>query len=210
MERAIQKFILGYRGKNRKRFNINELQNYLIEHYKGDQQYLENGGYPELHRQMLLLKSNNCIREIESSGNNGLNPHLKVRWQIVFKDDIPLWSQSKMLQLSDLLDFGYYINNPSYQTEQEWEYAGNIYRFLKSRDGREWASIEERSLELFYDEKFLIGRQGAGKRKYGILTRLKLSYEDLKMKKYGEMFVYWNRGVESVRNIIILRIIRPF
>jgi hypothetical protein len=204
MERAIQKFILGYRGKNRKRFNINELQNYLIEHYKGDQQYLENGGYPELHRQMLLLKSNNCIREIESSGNNGLNPHLKVRWQIVFKDDIPLWSQSKMLQLSDLLDFGYYINNPSYQTEQEWEYAGNIYRFLKSRDGREWASIEERSLELFYDEKFLIGRQGAGKRKYGILTRLKLSYEDLKMKKYGEMFVYWNRGVESVRNIIIL------
>ena len=204
MEKIIQKFMSEYRGKNRKRFNIDELQNYIIKHYKGDQQYLGNGGYLELHRQMLLLKSNNCIREIESSGNNGFKPPLKIRWQIIFEDNIALWSQSKMLQLSDLLDFSYYINNPSYQSSQEWEYIENIYRFLKSRNEREWVSIEERSLELFHDEKFLTDRKDTEKRKYGILTRLKLSYEDLKMKKYGEMFVYWNRGVENVKNIIIL------
>lgn len=204
MEKIIQKFISEYKGKNRKRFNLDELQNYLIKHYKGDQQYLAKGGYQELYRQISLLKGNNCIKEIKSSGSNGLNPPLKIRWQIIFEDNIPLWNQSRMLQLSDFLDFGYYINNPSYQTDQEWEYIENIYRFLKSRNEREWASIEERSLELFYDEKFLTDRKGIGKRKYGILKRLKLSYEDLKMKKYGEMFVYWNRGVENVRNIIIL------
>ena len=56
----------------------------------------------------------------------------------------------------------------------------------------------------FYDEKFLKNRKETAKGKYGILNRLKLDYNDLKMKKYGEMFIYWNRGVKDPKNIIIL------
>src|SRR5699024_340550 len=67
-----------------------------------------------------------------------------------------------------------------------------------------WASVEERSLELFYDEKFLIHRKETTKGKYGILKRLKLSYEDLKMKKYGEMFIYWNKNGGRIKRVIIL------
>lgn len=204
MEKIIRKFLLEYQEKNKKRFDLDELQNYLIKYYKGNQLYLANGGYSELYHQMMTLKSKHCIKEIESSSYNGSNPPLKTRWQIIFEQDASRWNQSKMLQFSDLLDFNYYSNNPSYQTELEWEYVENIYQFLKSRDEREWASVEERSLELFYDEKFLTDRKGVAKGKYGILTRLKLSYEGLKMKKYGEMFVYWNRGVGNVKNIIIL------
>lgn len=193
-----------YRKKNRKRFELMDLQNYLIKYYKGVRLYQEKGGYPELYEQMLSLRNKDHIKEIASSAYNGLNPPLKTRWQIISEPDIPRWDQSKMLQFSDLLDFSYYNNNLSYQTDLEWEYIQNIYQFLKSRDKREWVSLEERSLELFYDEKFLTERKGVSKGKYGILTRLKLTYEDLKMKKYGEMFVYWNRGVGEVNNIIIL------
>ncbi|SET78234.1 hypothetical protein SAMN05660297_03489 [Natronincola peptidivorans] len=204
MEKIIKKFLSEYKKKNKKRFGLQALESYLIDRYKGEHFYLEGGGYQELYRQMCLLKEKQYIKEIKSSSYNGFHPPLKTKWQIVCEEDSSRWDKSKMLQLSDYLDFSYYVKHPSYQTDLEWEYIENIYSFLKSRDKREWASIEERSLELFYDEKFLKSKKEVSKGKYGILKRLKLSNEDLKMKRYGEMFIYWNRGVEDIKNIIIL------
>lgn len=204
MEKIIRKFLYQCKKQNKKRFYLNLLENYIIDSYKGYNIYLANGGYDEFYNQIMILKKNNYIKEIKSSDYNGLNPPLKTRWQIIVKEEISKWDKSKMLQLSDCLDFTYYENNPSYQTDLEWEYIENIYKFLKLKDKKEWSSIEERSLELFYDEKFLTNRKERSKGKYGILKRLKLSYEDLKMKKYGEMFIYWNRGTAKIRNIIIL------
>lgn len=120
---------------------------------------LINGGYGELHGQMIRLKNKGVIKEIGGSAYNGLNPPLKTKWQINNKEIAPCWKPAKLLQYADLLDFSYYINNPAYQTETEWDYIENIYAFLKDRDEREWVSVEERSLELFYDEKFLTGRK---------------------------------------------------
>ncbi len=204
MEKIIKKFLFNHKKNNKKRFDLTALEKYIIDSYKGHNQYLAKGGYIEFYNQIINLKENNYIKEIQSSDYNGLNPPLKIRWQIIFNEKTSKWDKSKMLQLSDLLDFSYYINNPSYQTELEWEYIENIYNFLQSKEIKEWASVEERSLELFYDEKFLKNRKETAKGKYGILKRLKLSYEDLKMKKYGEMFIYWNRGIQNIRNIIIL------
>ena len=204
MDKKINKFLSNYKQKNKKRFDLDTLESYIIDSYKGDNMYLANGGYLELYNQMTNFKENNHIKEIKSSSYNGLNPPLKTRWEIIFEEDVSKWDKSKMLQFSDDLDFNYYANNPSYQTDLEWEYIENIYEFLKSKGKREWASVEERSLELFYDEKFLTNRKQTAKGKYGILNRLKLSYEDLKMKKYGEMFIYWNRGIENIKKIIIL------
>lgn len=204
MDKKINKFLLEYKKKNKKNFDLHTLESYLIESYRGSNNYLSNGGYLELYNQITQLKKDNSIQEIKSSPYNGLNPPLKTKWKIIFEEQVNRWDNSKILQYSDCLDFTYYVNNPIYQTEVEWEYIENIYKFLKSRDIREWASVEERSLELFYDEKFLINRGQTPKGKYGILSRLKLTYDDLKMKKYGEMFIYWNRGTENIRKIIIL------
>ena len=204
VKKAIKSFLSKYRANNRKRFDLSTLENYIVAHYKGYNSYLANGGYFKLYDEMILLKQNNDIKEIQASQYNGLNPSLKTRWHIISKEDHHKFDPSKILQFSDYLDFTYYKNHPMYQTDSEWEYIENIYKFLKSRKLREWASIEERSLELFYDEKFLKNRKQTAKGKYGILKRLGLSYEDLKMKKYGEMFIYWNRGIQDIKNIIIL------
>lgn len=204
MEKIINSFLAEQMKKDKKRFNLIDLQDYLIKYYKGNHRYLEKGGYLELYRQMQKLVDDKYIKEIASSPYNGLNPPLKTRWQIIPKAIAPRWNQSKMLHFSDLLDFSYYNSNPTLQTDLEWEYIENIYRFLQTKDKREWASLEERSIELFYDEKFLTERKGTIKGKHGILTRLNLSYEDLKMKKYGEMFVYWKQGTGKTTNIIIL------
>jgi len=204
MEKIIAKFLSEYKKKNKKRFDLQSLENYLINSYRGDHFYLVNGGYTELYRQLIILKEKQCIKEIKSSHYNGYHPPLRTKWQIMSEEAISKWNKSKMLQLSDYLDFSYYVNNPSYQTNLEWDYIQRIYQFLRSRNDRQWASIEERSLELFDDEKFLKNRNETPKGKYGILKRLKLSNEDLKMKKYGEMFIYWNRGVTHIKRIIIL------
>ena len=60
---------------------------------------------------------------------------------IVVKEKEQKWDKSKLLKFSDLLDFTYYLNNPNFQTDKEWEYVENIYNFLKDRDKREWASV---------------------------------------------------------------------
>lgn len=204
MEKIIKKYLEKCRKDKRKRFHVDELEKYVIESYKGYDFYNASGGYFGLYKAIILLKDSQMIKEINSSEYNGINPPLKTRWQIIYEDTISGWEMSKILQLSDYLDFSYYKNNPAYQTEIEWEYIENIHKFLKSRDKREWVSVEERSLELFYDEKFLSDRKETVKGKYGILKRLKLSHEDLKMIKYGEMFVYWNKGLPNIKNIVIL------
>lgn len=204
MEKKIKRFLLDYKLKNRKRFDLEVLEKYLIDSYKGNSRYLENGGYIKLYNQINYLKEQNCIKEIKSSAYNGYNPPLKTRWEIIFHETSSNWDRSKILQLSDRLDFTYYVNNPIYQTDLEWEYVENIYEFLKSREDREWASVEERCLELFYDEKLITNLKNKSKGRYGILKRLKLSYDDLKMKKYGEMFIYWNKGTKDIKKVIIL------
>ncbi|MCK9444109.1 MAG: DUF2220 domain-containing protein [Tissierellaceae bacterium] len=204
MDKVVGKFLGELRKKNRKRFNLLDLEGYVINILKGESNYLKKGGYISFSKSLVHLRDRGVIKEIKSSDYNGLNPPLKLKWELMEDRVKPNWDKSRILKYSDLLDLTYYINNPLYQTEMEWAYVENIYEFLKLRDTREWASLEERSLELFYDEKFLTKRKESLKGKYGILKRLKLSHEDLKMKRYGEMFIYWNRGTKEIKNVIIL------
>lgn len=59
-------------------------------------------------------------------------------------------------------------------------YIISIYDFLKNSNNRELASCEERCLELFGNEKFLFTEDKK------VLSRLNLSYEQLKMKNMGK------------------------
>ena len=204
MESKINKFLEEVKKAGRLRFSLSDLEAYLSKTYKSESKYQEDGGYIGLVDGFNLLVKNNKIRSIKSSAYNGLNPPLKLKWEILREDNDLKWDKSKLLRMSDLLDFSYYTRNPSFQTDKEMEYIENIYNFLKERERRHWVSVEDRSLELFYDEKFLTERKESLKGKYGILKRLKLSHEDLKMKKYAEMFIYWNRGTNHIKNIIIL------
>lgn len=204
MNKKISKYLEKLKKEKRKRFNLIDLENHIINSLGGNSRYMENGGYIYFAKEINKLKGKEKIKEIKSSDYNGLNPPLKLRWEIISEENGNLWDKSKLLRLSNLLDFTYYVNNPIYQTELEWEYIENIYSFLKIKDSKEWASIEERSLELFYDEKYLTEKKETAKGKYGILTRLGLSKDDLKMKKYGEMFIYWNKGTTDIRTVIIL------
>ena len=72
--------------------------------------------------------------------------------------------------------------------------------FFKSSQEREIVSLEERSLELFGHEKFLLDSDIFPDGK-GFLTRIGISEEQLKMVNYGEPFVFWMKQGKEMKDI---------
>lgn len=189
--------------KNNKKFELIALEKFVIEKCGGQSNYYELGGYAAFYKEMQKLKEEKIIREIANSKSNMAKLPMKLRWTIITSKVEGLWKDEDIIKCSDILNFKTYIKHPEYQTKKEWTYIKNIYNFLKEKESRQWASVEERCLELFYDEKFLTDSDNR-KKDNKVLKRLSLSLEDIKAKQYGEQFIYWNRGVSEIKIIIIL------
>jgi hypothetical protein len=109
------------------------------------------------------------------------------------------WTDKEILKLSRQLDLSYYLKRSDQQTEELKQKLFKLTNFLAGKNEREWVSREERSLELFADEKFL--SQAAGKK---LLSNLKLSLDDLKAQQYNHLFVYWTLEPNQINNILIM------
>ena len=107
--------------------------------------------------------------------------------------------------MSKYFDISYFEKNLNKQNKKNLEYLKRAYDFLENRDSRLISSIEERTLELFDNEKYLMEKDN-------ILSKIKLneatkfeSFEDaFKMKKYTQMFVYYQKKINNIQNIIIV------
>ncbi len=188
IKKHLESCICNIRERGKKRFEITDIEQCVIRKSGGNSKYSTLGGYSAFYGAVVQLNSEGIIKPVIASFYNGMNPSLKSRWGIVDRPLIAGWSASFIMQVSDHLDMSGYIRNHDWQTDEEKEYIINIYNFLEQAENREWASCEERSLELFGNEKFLSTENKK------VLTRLSLSFEDLKMKKYGQMFSYWTSG----------------
>lgn len=188
--------------KNSKRFQIFDLENFIIEKCGGQSNYYELGGYEAFYKEMQILKEHNVVREIARSQSNKAKLPMRLRWTLVSEKVEGLWKDEDIIKYSDILNFKTYNKHPEYQTRKEWKYIKNIYKFLKEKENREWASVEERCLELFEDEKFLTDNKL--KKDNKVLQRLGLNLDNIKAKEYGEPFIYWNKGVSEIKTIIIL------
>lgn len=197
------KLFLEMNCKTNKKLELFNLENFIINKCGGQSKYYELGGYNTFYKEMQRLKEEGVIKEINSSESNRARLPMKLRWTLINTPVKSAWKDEDIIRLSDLLNFKTYIKHPELATEKEWKYVTNIYHFLNEKDCREWASVEERCLELFEDEKFLTDSDG-GKKDNKVLTRLGLSIEDIKAKKYGEQFIYWNKGVRNIQTVIIL------
>jgi len=182
---------------HRKRFYLNDLKNYIIKKVNGVEAYSKIEGYKTLYKLLKDKEKADEIRAIKSSSLNDRNPPLKKRWELV-KDKKEKWDKREIFCLSSKLDLSYYLKRPDLQNTKLLEKLKKVYLFLKEKDEREWASREERSLELFDDEKFLSRKEG---RRF--LRRLKLSLADLKAEKYSQMFVYWKNNIK-IKKVLIL------
>jgi len=182
----------------RKRFELAELENYFKSKLGGVSAYQAAGGYQKLYQLLQELEANHKIQVIKSSNFNQRQPQLKKRWRLVKKEH-QIWSDKDILQLSRQLNLNYYLKRPNQQTEELKQKLCSLCNFLSSKTEREWASREERSLELFADEKFLSRSEGKK-----LLNNLKLSLADLKAQQYNHLFVYWTQDPAQIKNILIM------
>ena len=148
MYKLIKVFLKAYKQKNRKSFYLDDLEKFLLEKSGGSSNYHQKAAITAYIRAGKAL-TRRILKPMKTVGYNGKYPPLKLRWSIVEDEIAPRWKSEDILRLSDLLDFSTYIKYPQLQTDREWQFILRIHEFLRNRDRREWASCEERCLELF-------------------------------------------------------------
>ena len=85
-----------------------------------------------------------------------------------------------MMKLSDLFDFSFYERHPEWQTKEEWTHNSTSIYLSQVRSGTgSGLTVEERSLELFGHEKFLLDSDLFPDGK-GFLTRIGYQKRNLK------------------------------
>jgi hypothetical protein len=189
--------------KQKKKINSNDLE---LQLRKLLDDYFEMDGYKLFHRAIETLQAEGQLIPIQNNQYNGRNPSLPLYYWINMKAQEDKWDRLEMMKLGDQFDFSYYERYPQWQTRDEWIRIQNVYTFLKSAQEREIVSFEERSLELFGHEKFLLDGDSFPDGR-GFLNRIGISEDQLKMVHYGEPFVYWlKQGIEinEIQRILIV------
>ncbi|MFP4021180.1 MAG: hypothetical protein ACLFUK_06190 [Halanaerobium sp.] len=143
----------------RLRFELSELEEFFKIKLGGVSAYQAAGGYQNLYQLLRELEADHKIQVIKSSDFNQRQPQLKKRWRLLKKEE-EHWSDKDIVKLSRHLNLNYYLKRPKQQTEELQQKLFKICDFLEIKAEREWASREERSLELFADEKFLSRSEG--------------------------------------------------
>jgi len=182
----------------RLRFQLADLEKYIQSKLGGVSFYQTAGGYQNLYQLLKKLEAKSKIRPIKSADFNQRQPQLKKRWQLI-KEKISGWKEKEILKLSRELKLNYYLKRPEQQTKKLKKKLFSLCEFLTTKSEREWASREERSLELFADEKFLSRAEGKK-----LLNNLKLNLTDLKAEQYNHLFVYWTLKPDQIKNILIM------
>ncbi|WP_428911689.1 Wadjet anti-phage system protein JetD domain-containing protein [Niallia sp. Krafla_26] len=198
IETRVRGFIEDIQHPQQKRkININDLE---LQLRRLVDDYFEMDGYSLFYQAIGVLQEEGLLTPIQNHQYNGRTPSLPLFYWVNVKMQEVKWDRLEMMKLSDVFDFSYYEKHPEWQTQEEWQRIENIYEFLKSGQDREKVSIEERSLELFGHEKFLLDSDEFPEGK-GFLTRIGVSEDKLNMTHYGEPFVFWMKQGKEIKDI---------
>jgi len=183
--------------RQKKKINSNELELQLRRLLVD---YFEMDGYSLFFRAIETLQDEGILTPIQNNQYNGRTPALALFYWVNIKVQEDKWDRLEMMKLSNTFDFSYYERYPEWQTKEEWRRIQRVYDFLKYSQDREIVSVEERSLELFGYEKFLLDGESFPEGK-GFFTRIGISEEQLKMVHYGEPFVFWMKQGKEMKDI---------
>lgn len=183
--------------KQKKKLNINDLE-FQLRKLLHD--YYEMDGYSLFYEAIQSLQDEGQLTAIHNNQYNGRTPSLPLYYWVNVKVQADKWNRLEMMKLSDLFDFSFYERHPEWQTKEEWYRIQNLYAFLQSSQEREIVSLEERSLELFGNEKFLLDSVSFPDGR-GFLARIGVSEEQLKVVNYREPFVFWMKQGKEMKDI---------
>lgn len=161
------------------------------------------GGYRSFADFINSFCEGGLLSPVKASGINGRNPSLYNKYRILTDNNNKL-SDELITQLQSLppkLDKSYYFRNlKAYKEDREYILMLSQYLLdsTASRSLEYRCTLNERSFEIFNNEKFLESRGRV------LLKRLGLSFEDLNCYKTLEAFFYILFEPKERLNILII------
>jgi hypothetical protein len=155
--------------------------------------YWKQGGYYSFAESIEKLTQQEFISPVKASGLNGLNPPLYEKYRIAVKRDEPdgATKQKLLTWYHPQINTAHYLTHFTDYQEDE-PYLTRLDSFLKQhKDFASWPMItaNERSFQIFFDEKWLLSSHGRL-----FCQRTGLSLDALRCYQTYEPFFYYPAG----------------
>ncbi len=180
MQEYLKKVIENY---PRKFINSRELETEVIM-LMGEHAWERGGAYASFAGAVKQLVGDAVLSPVKASGSNGRVPPLAAKYRL---ERINAVVSPEIFSFQSAIDLSYFHRHNA-ELHHYYEILQSIDRYLSENTGKEprvWDTVNERSLALTGDEKFLSSAAGAK-----LLSRISISLEDLHCYKVAEPFFY--------------------
>lgn len=203
MKDIIRQYLLTL--KNNKRLETKSLEQQVINTVGLEAYWDIWGGYEAFAQAILALGQEGLLRPVKAWKQNGMNPALYKGYQLVLPAAALDSEVMRILstQYHPKLNVSYYFTHQeAYQ--QDKDYLTALNRFFKQNPAFHHLpaiTVNERSFQIFYDEKWLISPYG-----HTVLQRLGVTLEDLRCYPTYEPFFYYqtqHQDGQAVNGLIV-------
>lgn len=157
--------------------------------------------YEEQYKRVMNLLDSGQIKPIKASGLNGKKPALyQSYWLLEESRDLGHLEEELKYRMSPVIKVDYYLSHLKvYQEDRPWVLL--MDEFLKHNGAalQTKVSMNERSFEIWYREKFLKQEQGLK-----VLSRMGISLESLNLYETTEPLPYYSHTKKIPQNILII------
>jgi hypothetical protein len=186
--------------KSRHKILVDRLEKEIISTFEYSSDYVDAGGLTKFADGLEQLVAEGYLTPLAISKQYKTTRLRSVYWLSETASSFNSWSEADMLRVLDsrLLKLDYYKNHPEEQSELTWSYIERVYNFLRTANDRMYVTREERSLELFDQEKWLSEDEGVQ-----FLSRIGVTLDSLKAVIVRELFESHIQSQGPVRSILI-------
>ncbi|NLY39113.1 MAG: hypothetical protein GX044_07420 [Firmicutes bacterium] len=196
MQEFLQKIIDNY---PRKTISSRDLENEVVS-LMGESAWERAGAYETFAHAVARLVQKGELVPLKASGLNGRVPPLAAKYRLKRSKQY----SSEIFSFRSSMDLSYFHRHPE-QFQAYQQILQNIDQYLLAASNKEpvvWDTVNERSLALTGDEKFLSSSEGAA-----LLSKINVTLADLHCYKVAEPFFYRqfkNAGASAEINGLII------
>ena len=160
--------------------------------------------YESQYRYVMERIESGKIRPVKTSPRNGKRPALYTQyWLVEEKPDYSAFRDELLYQTSPLIHVDYYLRHPEVYV-QERPYVRRLSAYLQKRQATVTVSRNERSFEIWGEEKFLSGNARS------VLSHCGTTEAELNVYYTAEPFAYYAARREVPQKLLILENKDPF
>ncbi|MBO8137129.1 MAG: hypothetical protein H0Z40_03180 [Desulfotomaculum sp.] len=189
--------------QKKKRIKTADIEKYVIDKLGLNEYWDRHGGYYSFAAAIESLVEEGVIRPVKSWKQNGMNPALFKGYQVILQEDKLDADLIHILstQYHPDINVSYYFNHKS-EYQQDKDYLSALNTFLKQNTALSELpaiTVNERSFQIFHDEKWLLSKHG-----HNFLQRVGLTLQDLRCYPTYEPFFYYQRQNRNAQEVNVL------